>query len=145
MGKINISSNITLLIARLLTCAIFLVTGIWKFVDFKGVSEEMAAKGMIMIPFFLTAAAIIEIIGGLSLLVGYKTRLWTAILMLYLIPVTIIFHDFWNYIESQRYTQIIEFLKNMTIIGGLCDVRVAGPGRFSLDSLIGKQNNIKSG
>lgn len=116
-------------------CAIFIITGVWKFVNFNGVSQEMEAKGFPMVSFFLIAAAIVEILGGLSLFFGYKTRLWAAILMLYLIPVTIIFHDFWNAAEDQKYMQIIQFLKNLTIIGGLWDVIGAGPGRISLDSL----------
>lgn len=129
------SSGISLFIGRLCMCAIFIITGVWKFVNFDGVSQEMSAKGFPMVSFFLISAAILEILGGLSLFLGYKTRFWAALLMLYLIPVTIIFHDFWNAAEAQRYAQIIEFLKNLTIFGGLWDVIGAGPGRISLDAL----------
>lgn len=128
------SSNVSLLIGRLCMCAIFIITGVWKFLNFDGVSQEMAAKGIPLVPFFLIAAAIIEIIGGFSLFFGYRARLGAAILMLYLIPVTMIFHDFWNAEESRRYMQIIEFLKNLTIIGGLWDVIGAGAGKISLDA-----------
>lgn len=131
-------SSISLLLGRMCMCAIFLITGVWKFVNFNGVSQEMEAKGFLLVSFFLITAAIVEIIGGLSLFFGYKTRLWAAILMLYLIPVTLIFHDFWNAPEAQKYTQIVEFLKNLTIIGGLLDVMGTGPGRISLDYLIKK-------
>jgi putative oxidoreductase len=134
------SSSISLFIGRLCMCAIFIITGVWKFVNFNGVSQEMAAKGFPIVPFFLITAAIVEILGGLSLFFGYKTRFWAAILMVYLIPVTIIFHDFWNAAETQKYTQVIEFLKNLTIIGGLLDVIGAGPGRFSLDALNKKKS-----
>ena len=134
----NTSSSISLFIGRLCMCAIFIITGVWKFVNFNGVSQEMEAKGFPMVAFFLVTAAIVEILGGLSFLFGYKTRLWAVILMLYLIPVTIIFHDFWNAAEAQKYMQIIEFLKNLTIIGGLWDIIGAGPGRISLDSLTKK-------
>jgi putative oxidoreductase len=132
------SSNISLFIGRLCMCAIFIITGVWKFANFNGVSQEMAAKGFPMVSFFLITAAIVEILGGFSLFLGYKTRLWAAVLMLYLIPVTIIFHDFWNAAEAQKYMQVVEFLKNLTIIGGLWDVIGAGPGRISLDSLTKK-------
>lgn len=134
----SLSNNIALFIGRLCMCAIFLITGVWKFVDFDGVSQEMSIKGFPMVSFFLISAAIVEILGGLSLFFGYKTRLWAAILMVYLLPVTAIFHDFWNAVEPQRYVQIIQFLKNLTIIGGLWDVIGAGPGRISLDSLTKK-------
>lgn len=136
----NSFSSIPLFIGRLCMCAIFLITGVWKFVDFNGVSQEMAAKGFPFIPFFLIIAAIVEILGGLSLFFGYKTRLWAAILMVYLFPVTIVFHDFWNAEEAQRYQQVVEFLKNLTIIGGLWDVIGAGPGRISLDALTKKKS-----
>ena len=127
------SSSISLFIGRLCMCAIFIITGVWKFVNFNGVSQEMEAKGFPMVSFFLITAAIVEILGGVSLFFGYKTRLWAAI------TVTIIFHDFWNADEAQKYTEIIEFLKNLTIIGGLWDVIGAGPGRISLDSLTKKK------
>lgn len=136
--KINASRDIFFLIGRLCICVIFIITGIWKIIDFSGVSQEMAAKGMIMVPFILTMATFVEIIGGVSLFFGYKTRFWAAILMLYLIPVTLIYHDFWNADGAQRYTQIIQFLKNLTIIGGLWDVMGAGAGKMSLDAYFRK-------
>jgi putative oxidoreductase len=129
------TSSIPLLIGRLCLSAIFIITGIWKFANYHGVYQDMAAKGFPMVSFFLVSAAIVELIGGLLLFFGYKTRLCAAILMLYLIPVTLIFHDFWNVPEAQRYTQIVEFLKNLGIFGGLWELLVSGPGRISLDAL----------
>lgn len=130
----KISSSISVFIGRLCMCAIFIISGAGKFVTFSAVSQAMSLKGIPMAPIFLTAAAIIEILGGLSLFLGYKTRIWAVILFLYLIPVTLIFHDFWNFDEPQRHSQTIEFLKNLTIIGGLWCLIGAGPGRISLDA-----------
>lgn len=135
MQDMRWSKSAALLIGRLCMCVIFLLSGITKFVNFNEVSQVLTAKGLTMVPFFLSVAALIEILGGLSLLFGYKTRIWACILLLYLIPVTGIFHNFWDAEAAQKQAQLIEFLKNLTIFGGLWYVLGAGPGRFSLDAL----------
>lgn len=94
----------------------------------------MASKGLTMVPLLLIIAALIEIIGGVALLVGFRTRIAGAILLLYLIPVTLIMHDFWNLAGPDRQQQIVEFLKNLGIFGGLFYVISVGSGRFSMDA-----------
>lgn len=125
------------LIGRLLLCIIFIVAGIGKFLNYNATLDYMAAQGITFTAFFLIVAAIIEILGGLSLLLGYKTRIGALVLFLYLIPVTVLFHNFWSLEGADRQAQFVEFLKNLAILGGLAYVANAGPGCISLDACCG--------
>lgn len=126
-------SSLGLLIGRICIAVIFLLSGYGKIVGFDGTAHFMAAKGMTMVPFFLTVALIVEIIGGLSVLLGWKARWGAALLFLYLIPVTFIMHDFWNADAAGKMMQQINFLKNLAIEGGLLYVATIGAGSWSFD------------
>jgi putative oxidoreductase len=144
MRETNAFFNTSLLIGRLCISVIFILSGIMKFVGWDNYVQYMSAKHMTMVPFFLTVAALIEIFGGLAILLGFKTRLTAAILLLYLIPVTGIFHNFWDAAdEATKQQQLIEFLKNLTIWGALWYVLGTGAGRFSLDAYHHSHNNPK--
>lgn len=64
------------------------------------------------------------------------------VLFLFLIPVTIIFHAFWNSIPAEVAPQMIDFLKNLAIIGGLLYIIASGPGKASIDYLCRKEKTI---
>jgi putative oxidoreductase len=93
----------------------------------------MASKGMTMLPIFYGAAVAIEILAGLFILLGYKTRWAAALLALYLIPVTFVFHYFWDLEGAARTLQMYMALKNLAIIGGLLFLLGSGPGKFAYD------------
>jgi putative oxidoreductase len=121
------------LIARLCLAAVFLVAGISKLVYFDQTAQAMASKGLPSVPLLLICAAVVEIVGGLFLIFGYKARFGALILLLYLIPTTAIFHDFWNSGAADQVAQQTNFLKNLAIFGGLLYVLCDGAGGFSLD------------
>jgi putative oxidoreductase len=122
-----------MLIGRIAISVIFILAGAGKFMDPSGTAAYMASKGMSMIPFFLYAAATLEILGGLSLFLGWKARWGGALLALFLIPVTLIFHSFWTVDASEKMLQQLFFLKNLAIFGGLLYAVANGPGRISID------------
>lgn len=121
-------------IARLFLAAIFIFAGASKLIFFDQTQTYMAAKGFTAIPLFLLGAALVELIGGLCLVLGYKTRFGAAILLLFLIPTTIIFHDFWNASGADQAIEQIMFLKNLAIFGGLLYILCDGPGGFACDA-----------
>jgi uncharacterized membrane protein YphA (DoxX/SURF4 family) len=55
----------------------------------------MTSEGMVAVTFFLFMAIAVELAGGLSLLLGFRARWGALLLAAFLIPVTLIFHDFW--------------------------------------------------
>lgn len=119
---------------RLLLAAIFIMSGFGKFADWAGTAGYMASKNLPAIPVLLVIAACAEILGGLSVLLGWKARWGALALILFLIPTTFIFHNFWAYQGMERQTQMINFMKNLSILGGLAMVAALGPGPRSIDA-----------
>lgn len=129
--------SLGMLLGRICLSLIFILAGISKFMDWDGTAQFMASKGMTFVSVFLVVAALIEIICGLSVLLGIRARLGALILLLYLIPATYLFHDFWNLEGPAAGMMRIEFLKNLAIFGGLLYVWSVGAGRWSIDACYG--------
>lgn len=126
-------------IGRFLLSLIFIMSGIGKLFDWSGTAAYMRSEGMVAVPFFLIMAVLFEVLGGLSLLLGFKARWGALALIVFLIPTTLIFHDFWTYGDPQmRQLQMINFMKNLSIMGGLFLVFSLGPGSLSLDAKRGE-------
>jgi putative oxidoreductase len=125
--------SLTALFGRLFLAAIFLASGFMKIGDWSGTSAGMEQKGMVAVPFFLAMAILFEIVGGLSVLLGFFTRWGAAALVIFLIPTTLIFHNFWIEQGMAQMNQMQHFMKNLTIMGGLLMVAAFGPGRYSID------------
>lgn len=122
------------LTARILMSQIFLASGIMKIVDWAGTEAHMASRGMFWIPFFHVMAILVELGAGACLLVGNKTRLAAMVLILFLIPVTLTFHNFWTYADpKEQQTNMIMFMHNLTLMGGLMLLMVHGSGPISVD------------
>ncbi len=121
------------LLGRVLISAIFIWAGIGKIFFFNETTHYMMSKGMTLVPFFLFGALTIEILGGLAILIGFFARVGAMVLFLFLVPTTLIFHDFWNATEVEMQMQMILFLKNLNILGGLLYVITYGAGKWSVD------------
>ena len=122
------------LVGRILLAIIFIKSGFGKITGFEGTAAYMASKGLPMTQLLLVGTIIIELLGGIMLVVGFKAR-WAALaIFLWLIPTTLIFHKFWGLADAKEAaTQQIQFLKNITIMGGMLMVYAFGPGRYSVD------------
>jgi putative oxidoreductase len=121
------------LVGRILIAAIFLMSGINKIADPHGTQQYMQAMGMTWgTTLFYVGAIAIEVGGGLSLLLGYWTRAGALALMLFMISTTLIFHT--NFGDQN---QMIHFLKNLAMFGGLSYVAAYGAGPLSLDARLG--------
>ncbi|HVK85623.1 MAG TPA: DoxX family protein [Kofleriaceae bacterium] len=123
---------LTALISRILLSGIFVASGVAKFLDLEATVGYMATQGVGSRAAAIVAA-IAEIAGGLSLAFGFLTRIGALGLLLFLIPTTVIFHDFWAVAGDARLMQLTLFLKNLAIMGGLGLLIAYGPGRYSFD------------
>ncbi|MGH8532462.1 MAG: DoxX family protein [Gammaproteobacteria bacterium] len=129
----NTVQPLGLLVGRVLLALIFIGSGFSKITGFADTAASMAAKGIPMVEVLLTIAILIELGGGLLLALGYKAR-WAALaIFLFLIPATLIFHAFWAVEPEQVKMQLIQFQKNLAIMGGMLYVVFNGPGRMSFD------------
>jgi putative oxidoreductase len=121
------------LLGRILLAHIFLVSGAAKVFDWSGTEAQMAAKGIPLVPLLHVGALLCELGGGLALLAGYRAR-WAALaLFLFLIPTTVLFHNFWAATPAEQIHQLDNFMKNLAIMGGLALVMAFGPGPISVD------------
>jgi len=119
----------TLLIGRILVAFIFLMAGINKIGNPSGTQAYMAAFGMPFTRFFLVGAIAIEILGSLSLIAGYYTKLGAWALIIFMIPTTLIFHT--NFSDQNQF---IHFMKNVSMTGGLLYIATYGAGAWSMDA-----------
>ena len=123
------------LAGRILLALIFLGSGFNKITGWSGTAAYMANEGMPLVPLLLAGAIAFELGGGLSLVLGFKTRIGALLLVVFLIPTTVIFHDFWTVEDPiQHEVQMIGFMKNLSIMGGLLFVMGMGPGPWALDN-----------
>jgi putative oxidoreductase len=121
------------LVGRCMIALIFLLSGIGKITGYAGSAGYMASKGLPMIDVLLVASIVIEIGGAAMLIVGWKARLGALALFLWMIPVTLVFHNFWAVPPEQYQLQQIMFMKNLAIMGALLYVMSFSTGSFSLD------------
>jgi putative oxidoreductase len=127
------TQNAVALAGRILLAAIFVISGFNKISGFDGVAGYIASKGLPMPQVLAALTVALELGGGLLLVIGYKVR-WVAILFfLWLIPTTFIFHKFWGIDAAQVQNQMNNFMKNVSIMGGMLLLVAFGPGAYSVD------------
>ncbi|MEK7388249.1 MAG: DoxX family protein [Elusimicrobiota bacterium] len=113
------------LLGRLFIAIIFLASAFGKITNYEGTLQFMDAHGMPLIDVFCIVAIIIESLGSVAMILGYKTRWGAASLAIFLVAATGIFHT----APDQR----VQLLKNLAILGGLLNVISFGPGNISLE------------
>ncbi len=100
-----------------------------KITNMDGTSAYMAEHGMIFISFFLILTIIIQLGGGIAMVVGYQTKPVAFVLAGLTLVISMVLHDFWNFPDQTQ-----NFVKNMAIMAGLLVSAGLGAGPWSLDS-----------
>jgi putative oxidoreductase len=127
-------------LGRFLLVLIFLAAGFGTIFDFAKTETLMKDLGMpgSLTPYLLVGAIAFEILGGLLVILGLWTRLGAALLIIFLLAVTPIFHAFWKIAPEkamERQNEMINFMKNLSILGGLLILVARGGGLCSLDNV----------
>lgn len=123
------------LIGRILISSVFLVFGVLKITTFGYYVGLASERGLPLPAAAIVAAAALEILGGLAILAGVQVRAVSWILFVYLIPTSILFHNYWALKGALRATMEAHFFKNMAIMGGLVFLARSGAGGYSIDAL----------
>ena len=104
---------------RWLLSLIFLISAVQTFREFHSSAADLAEKHVPIAGMILGLAVTVELLGAISLITGLWYRWGALLLLLFLIPVTLTYHAFWQYDGPRRDAQEIHFLKNLAIAGGL--------------------------
>jgi putative oxidoreductase len=140
----SVLKNFLVLVGRILLSAVFIISGAnhivtWgpsvKFMAAKGMAFEGLFGGTVLVHILLGCAVVLLIGGGLSVLLGLRVRWGAVLLLLFLLPTTFIFHNFWAS-NPWDANQMAHFLKNAGLIGGLLILLAYGPGGMSIDALL---------
>ena len=122
------------LAGRILLALIFVISGFEKITDFEGTLRYIASRDMPLPQLAAVGAIAVELGGGILLIVGWQTRWAATAIFLFLIPTTLIFHNFWALGAAQAHGQLIHFMKNLCIMGGMLYIMAFGAGPMSLDA-----------
>jgi putative oxidoreductase len=125
------------LFGRLLIASLFLISGLGKVTNPQMTQGYIASAGL---PFPLLAylfAVAVELGGGILLLIGFQTRIVGIVLAVFTMATALSFHH--NFADQN---QMVHFLKNVAITGGLLQVVAFGAGSFSLDSRLANSRGV---
>lgn len=121
------------LAGRILIALIFLLSGFGKIAGFEGTVGYIASKGLPLPQLAAIGAIIVEVAGGIFLIIGWKARWAAAAMLVFTAIAAVIFHNFWAVPPDQAQNQMIHFMKNISMVGGLLFVVIHGSGALSVD------------
>ncbi|HJZ83559.1 MAG TPA: DoxX family protein [Polyangia bacterium] len=120
-------------VGRFLFAAIFIMSAFGHF----GAQSIgfAAAKGVPFARLLVPASGILALLGGLSVLLGYRAKLGAWLLVAFLVPVTLSIHNFWTVADPMmRQMDQIMFMKNLSMIGAALLIAHFGAGPVSVDN-----------
>jgi putative oxidoreductase len=130
--------DVIALVGRILMSWIFLSSGFGKLMNVAGFSAVLAKRGVPAPSFMGWLGAVVEFGGGVLILLGVKIRYAAILMILFVIVATLISHRYWEFTGEMLTAQKTNFWKNVTIIGGLLFMFLAGAGRYSIDGAMKK-------
>jgi putative oxidoreductase len=131
------------LIGRIFFSWIFLYTITGHFSESTiGYAES---KGVPFASIAVPLSGVIAVLGGLSILFGYKAKIGGWLVVLFLVPITLIMHNFWAIADpAASQTQLVAFNKNLAMLGGALLITYFGSGPLSIDVLMNKKKTETS-
>ncbi len=123
------------ILGRLLLSTIFLTSALGnKIPNFDKVAETMGSVGIPQPRFMLVGAIAFLLLGSLSVIFGFEARLGAALLFVFLVLATYYFHAFWKLEGHAQQEQMIQFMKNLSMMGAMLFIMANGAGPWSIDS-----------
>lgn len=120
------------LLGRILYVAIFVVSGPNHFTA--GAIGYAASKGVPMASIVVPLSGIIAFVGALSILLGYKAKYGAWLIVVFLLPITFMIHNFWTYPDPmQAQMHMVNFMKNLSMLGAALMIAHFGSGPLSVD------------
>jgi putative oxidoreductase len=128
-------------LGRLFLSTIFLLAAVGnKIPHFNEVANVMESAGVPAPHFMLVGAIVFLLVGSVSVLVGYRARVGAVLLLVFLVLATYYFHPFWKLEGHAQQEQMIQFMKNLSMMGAMLFIAANGPGPMSADSWLAKRS-----
>jgi putative oxidoreductase len=123
----------SILAGRILFSLLFIMAGFGLFS-----SQQIAfaaAQGVPLASVAVPLSGILALVGGLSIALGYKAKWGAALIVLFLVPVTLMMHNFWSVTDPMvAQDQMAHFMKNVSLLGSALFIFYFGSGPLSLDA-----------
>ena len=129
----NKYESILNLLGRIAIAALFLPAGLNKLMGTEGVTSYFASLGLSVSAVLVWVVIAIEVLGGVALILGYKTRLVAIGLAIFTVLASIVGHAFWAAPVDAAFIAQLLFFKNMAVTGGLLILASSGAGSISID------------
>jgi putative oxidoreductase len=123
------------LTARAMLTATFILSALRHLTNWSAALDEMSGDGMPRLSILLLGSIAFRLIGGLSVLAGIRARIGATLLVLFILPAAFLAHDFWAMPVERQTHEMIEFLNNLAIAGGVLFVALNGAGLWSIDAI----------
>ena len=121
-----------ILLGRVLMMLLFVISGWGKLTGFQGPVGDMGTVGAPMPVVAAAIAVVMEFGVGIALLIGFWTRPLALLMALFVLGTALIAHTFWNVEGAMQTANMVQFYKNLSIMGGLLLLAVTGAGRYAL-------------
>jgi putative oxidoreductase len=132
-------SDLLLLVGRILLGWMFLASGFGKLGNIAGTTAYFTGLGIAPAGPCAWFAGLFEFVVGAALILGIGTRYAALATFVWVLVATLIAHRYWTYPAAQQGPQYTNFLKNLSIIGGLLYAFVMGAGRYAVDAVLAKR------
>jgi len=129
----NKYESILNLLGRIAIAALFLPAGLNKLMGMEGVTGYFSSLGLPVVAVLVWVVIAIEVLGGVALILGYKTRLVAIGLAIFTVLASIVGHAFWAAPVDAAFIAQLLFFKNMAVTGGLLILASSGAGSISID------------
>jgi putative oxidoreductase len=120
-------------IGRIALVAVFIKFGVDNLMAPTGLNSLLSQKGFPQPMLFTYLAALVQIVCGVLVAIGWHTRLAAFGLAAFVVIATLLAHQYWTMTGPPRSANTAQFWKNVALLGGLFMVMANGAGRFSID------------
>jgi putative oxidoreductase len=131
--SVRAASAPIVLLSRFLFALIFITSGPRHFMS--QTVAYAASQGVPLAAIAVPFSGLLALLGGVSILVGYRAKIGAWLIVLFLLGVTPMMHNFWAVTDPMMHQiQMIMFFKNMAMLGGALLITQFGSGPWSLDA-----------
>ena len=122
------------LAGRILLALMFIIAGFGKLGNLAGTAGYIASGGLPFPSLLAVVVGLLELLGGIALVVGYQVRIAGLALALFTVAASMIFHAYWSAPADKQMVAQLLFMKNISVAGGMLLISALGAGPWSLDA-----------